>query len=120
MRLVLVRPSLLTLSDEGANGYVIDFDLSSEDLFIPIDCSATIRLDQEFTIISTNVNCSDNDLEAELESALEDVAEEAASLVAVSNGLQDVFIMNEYDFVDETAPEYIGAFAPADNDVWVG
>ena len=106
--------------DEGANGYVIDFDLSSEDLFIPIDCSATIRLDQEFTIISTNVNCSDNDLEAELESALEDVAEEAASLVAVSNGLQDVFIMNEYDFVDETAPEYIGAFAPVDDDLWVG
>ena len=66
------------------------------------------------------MNCSDNDLEAELESALEDVAEEAASLVAVSNGLQDVFIMNEYDFVDVTVPEYVGAFAPVDDDLWVG
>ena len=100
--------------NELPDGYIIDFDLSSEDLFIPVECSATIQVNQDFTVSSSEINCSDMELEEDLEDIFDELAEAASQLVAVSDGLQDVFI------VDETAPEYAGAFAPVDNDVWIG
>ena len=106
--------------DERANSYVIDFDLKSEDLFVPVECSGTIRVSQDFTVTSSEVDCSDRELEEDVEAVFDELAEGAAQLVAVSDGLQDVFIVEDYDFVDETVPEYVGAFAPADNDVWLG
>ena len=106
--------------DERANSYVIDFDLRSEDLFVSVECSGTIRVNQEFTVSSSQIDCSDRELEEDVEAVFDEVAEGAAQLVAVSDGLQDVFITNEYDFIDETAPEYVGAFSPVDNDVWFG
>ena len=77
-------------------------------------------MSEDLTVTSLDVNCSDDDLESDIEDIFDEVVDDVFEIVLDEGLLESVNVIDEYHIVDETAPEYAGAFAPVDNDVWIG
>ena len=101
---------------QGGYGVTLELDIDSPD--ISADCTANADVSDDLTVISLVVNCSDPDLETDIEDVFDDSLVESLALVQDESLQAPLNITDEFDFVDETAPVYVGAFAPVDHDDW--
>ena len=100
------------------NGYGVGLELDIDSPDVSADCSANASVSEDLTVTSLDVNCSDADLETDIEDVFDDTLVETLAIVQDEDLLATVNLTDEFDFVDETAPVYAGAFAPVDNDDW--
>ena len=100
----------------GGYGVTLELDIDSPD--VSADCTANADVSDDLTVTSLDVNCSDADLESDIEDVFDDALVESLAVVQDENLQAPLNITAEFDFVDETAPVYVGAFAPVDNDDW--
>ena len=103
---------------ERQNGYGVSLELDIDSFVASAECSANANVSEDLTVTSLDVNCSDDDLESDIEDIFDDTLVETLAIVQDENLLTTVNLTDEFDFVDETAPVYAGAFAPVDNDDW--
>lgn len=101
---------------QGGYGVTLQLDIDSPD--VSADCTANADVSDDLTVTSLDVNCSDADLESDIEDVFDDALVESLAVVQDENLQAPLNITDEFDFVDETAPVYAGAFAPVDNDDW--
>ena len=104
--------------NERQSGYGVSLDLDIDSPDVSADCSANADLSEDLTITSLDVNCSDDDLERDIEEVFDELAVDALEIVQDESLLGTINLIDEFEFVDETAPVYVGAFAPVDNDDW--
>lgn len=103
---------------ERQGGYGVTLEIDIDSSVVSADCTANAVVSDDLTVTSLDVNCSDDDLESDIEDIFDDALVESFAVVQ-DESLQGSFnITDEFDFVDETAPVYAGAFAPVDNDDW--
>ena len=104
--------------NERQSGYGVSLDIDIDSPDVSADCSANADLSEDLTVTSLNVNCSDDDLERDIEEVFDELAVDALETVQDENLLGTINLIDEFEFVDESAPVYVGAFAPVDNDDW--
>lgn len=104
--------------NERQNGYGVSLDLDVDSPDVSAECSANADLNEDLRVISLDVNCSDDELERDLEDVFDELAVDALEIVQDESLLGTVNLIDDFDFVDETAPVYAGAFAPVDSDDW--
>lgn len=103
---------------ERQGGYGVTLEIDIDSSVVSADCTANAVVSDDLMVTSLDVNCSDDDLESDIEDIFDDALVESFAVVQ-DESLQGSFnITDEFDFVDETAPVYAGAFAPVDNDDW--
>ena len=100
----------------GGYGVTLELDIASPS--VSADCTANADVTDDLTVTSLDVNCSDPDLESDIEEVFDDALVESLAVVQDENLQAPLNITAEFDFVDETAPVYVGAFAAVDNDDW--
>ena len=101
---------------QGGYGVILEIDIDSPD--VSADCTANADVSDDLTVTSLDVNCSDADLESDIEDIFDDALVESLAVVQDESLQGSLNLTDEFDFVDETAPFYAGAFAPVDNDDW--
>ena len=104
--------------NERQSGYGVSLDIDIDSPDVSADCSANADLSEDLTVTSLNVNCSDDGLERDIEEVFDELAVDALETVQDENLLGTINLIDEFEFVDESAPVYVGAFAPVDNDDW--
>ena len=104
--------------NERQNGYGVSLEIDLDSPDVSADCSANADLSEDLTVTSLDVNCSDDELERDLEEVFDELAVDALEIVQDENLLGTINLVDEFEFVDESAPVYAGAFAPVDNDDW--
>ena len=85
---------------------------------VSAECSANADVNEDLTVTSLDVNCSDDELESDIEDIFDDALVDTFAIVQDESLRGSVNLIDEFDFVDDTAPVYVGAFAPVDNDDW--
>ena len=100
----------------GGYGVTLEIDIDSPD--VSADCTANADVRDDLTVTSLDVNCSDDDLESDVEDLFDEALVESLVIVQTESLQAPLNITDDFDFVDETAPVYAGAFAPVDNDDW--
>ena len=104
--------------NERQSGYGVSLDIDINSPNVSADCSANADLSEDLTVTSLDVNCSDDELERDIEEVFDELAVDALEIVQDENLLGTINLIDEFEFVDESAPVYAGAFAPVDNDDW--
>ncbi len=105
----------LTINDRQS-GYGVSLDIDVDSSNVSAECSANADLSEDLTVISLDVNCSDDDLERDIEDVFDELAVDALEMVQDESLLGTVNLIDDFEFVDEAAPVYAGAFAPVDSD----
>ena len=104
--------------NERQNGYGVSLEIDLDSPDVSADCSANADLSEDLTVTSLDVNCSDDELERDLEEVFDELAVDALEIGQDENLLGTINLIDDFEFVDESAPVYAGAFAPVDNDDW--
>ena len=104
--------------NERQNGYGVSLGIDVDSPDVSAECSANADLSEDLTVMSLDVNCSDDALERDIEDVFDELAADALKIVEDESLLGTVNLIDDFEFVDETAPVYAGAFAPVDNDDW--
>ena len=107
--------------NERRSGYGVSLDINVDSSLVSVDCTANAVVGDDLTVSSLDVNCSDDDLESDIEDTFDELLDSTfEELDGWEEGLQETLnlVVDEVDIVDETLPEYVGAFAPVDNDDW--
>ena len=103
---------------ERQNGYGVSLEIDIDSPTGSADCTANANVSDDLMITSLDVSCSDDDLESEVEDIFDDALLATLAVVQDDSLEAAVSLMDEFDFFDETAAMYAGAFAPVDNDDW--